>query len=84
MLEWYRVGWNHRQLMEETIMLVESALALVGRRAEVLIEGYRQFFIDARQYCVDAFVQLIDQRRVRHIDSESSNANSVTRETATA
>jgi elongation factor P--(R)-beta-lysine ligase len=46
MLEWYRVGWNHRQLMEETITLVESALAMVGRRAEVLIEGYRQFFID--------------------------------------
>jgi lysyl-tRNA synthetase class 2 len=51
MLEWYRVGWNHRQLMEETIMLVESALALVGRRAEVLIEGYRQFFID--ELCLD-------------------------------
>jgi elongation factor P--(R)-beta-lysine ligase len=46
MLEWYRVGWSHRQLMEETITLVESALAMVGRRAEVLIEGYRQFFID--------------------------------------
>ena len=46
MLEWYRVGWNHRQLMEEVITLVESALAMVGRRAEVLIEGYRQFFLD--------------------------------------
>jgi lysyl-tRNA synthetase class 2 len=46
MLEWYRVGWTHRQLMEETIALVEAALALVGRRAEVLIEGYRQLFLD--------------------------------------
>lgn len=46
MLEWYRVGWTHRQLMEETIALVEIALALVGRRAEVLIEGYRQLFLD--------------------------------------
>ena len=46
MLEWYRVGWNHRQLMEETIALVEAALATVGRRAEVLIEGYRQLFLD--------------------------------------
>lgn len=46
MLEWYRVGWNHRQLMEETIALVEAALAMVGRRAEVLIEGYRQLFLD--------------------------------------
>lgn len=46
MLEWYRVGWTHRQLMEETIALVEAALALVGRRAEILIEGYRQLFLD--------------------------------------
>lgn len=46
MLEWYRVGWTHRQLMEETIALVEASLALVGRRCEVLIEGYRQLFLD--------------------------------------
>lgn len=46
MLEWYRVGWDHRRLMQETIMLVEAALTLVGRRAEVLIENYRQFFLD--------------------------------------
>ena len=46
MLEWYRVGWDHRRLMNEVIELVEAALALQGRRAEVLIEGYRQLFID--------------------------------------
>jgi lysyl-tRNA synthetase class 2 len=46
MLEWYRVGWDHRRLMHETIELVEAALAMLGRRAEVLIEGYRQLFID--------------------------------------
>ncbi|RDS83787.1 EF-P lysine aminoacylase GenX [Dyella monticola] len=46
MLEWYRVGWNHRHLMEETIALVEAALALAGARVEVLIEGYRQLFLD--------------------------------------
>ena len=46
MLEWYRVGWDHRQLMEETIALVEAALALVGRRAEVVVESYRQLFLD--------------------------------------
>jgi len=46
MLEWYRVGWDHRRLMEETITLVEASLAMLGRRAEVLIENYRQFFID--------------------------------------
>ncbi|RDD83211.1 EF-P lysine aminoacylase GenX [Dyella tabacisoli] len=46
MLEWYRVGWDHRQLMEETIALVEAALAMMGRRAEVVIESYRQLFLD--------------------------------------
>lgn len=46
MLEWYRVGWDHRHLMEETIALVEAALALVGRRAEVVVESYRQLFLD--------------------------------------
>jgi len=46
MLEWYRVGWDHHRLMEETIELVQEALALVGRRAEVVISGYRQLFLD--------------------------------------
>lgn len=46
MLEWYRVGWDHRRLMQETIALVEAALATVGRRVEVLIESYRQLFLD--------------------------------------
>ncbi|WP_329743060.1 EF-P lysine aminoacylase EpmA [Dyella sp. A6] len=46
MLEWYRVGWDHRELMHETIDLVQAALVSEGRRAEVLIEGYRQLFLD--------------------------------------
>jgi lysyl-tRNA synthetase class 2 len=33
--------------MQETIALVEAALAMVGRRGEVLIESYRQLFLDA-------------------------------------
>jgi lysyl-tRNA synthetase class 2 len=46
MLEWYRVGWDHRRLMRETIELVELALAMAERRAEVVIESYRQLFLD--------------------------------------
>jgi lysyl-tRNA synthetase class 2 len=46
MLEWYRVGWDHRQLMRETIALVEAALAMCERRAEVLVTSYRQLFLD--------------------------------------
>ncbi|GLQ51446.1 EF-P lysine aminoacylase EpmA [Dyella flava] len=72
MLEWYRVGWTHRQLMEESITLVEAALAAVGRRAEVLIEGYRQFFID--ELGLDPLHAPIDALRAPlaryHIDPE--------------
>ncbi|MGB3269723.1 MAG: EF-P lysine aminoacylase EpmA [Rhodanobacter sp.] len=46
MLEWYRVGWDHRRLMQEAIVLVEAALALVQRRADVRITTYRQLFLD--------------------------------------
>ena len=46
MLEWYRLGWDHRRLMQETIVLVEAALALVQRRVEVRITTYRQLFLD--------------------------------------
>lgn len=35
MLEWYRVGWDHLRLAEETIALVRAALALVGREVRV-------------------------------------------------
>ena len=47
MLEWYRVGWDHRALMHETIELVEQALAMLEHRAEVVITSYRQIFLDA-------------------------------------
>ena len=46
MLEWYRIGWDHRRLMQETVALVESALTMAGRRAEVVVENYRQLFLD--------------------------------------
>lgn len=46
MLEWYRVGWDHRQLMHEVVDLVEAALAMVQRRAEIHVTSYRQIFLD--------------------------------------
>ncbi|KMM76080.1 lysyl-tRNA synthetase [Xanthomonas sp. NCPPB 1128] len=44
MLEWYRVGWDHRQLIEETVELVRTALALVGRSATPQVLSYRELF----------------------------------------
>jgi lysyl-tRNA synthetase class 2 len=46
MLEWYRVGWDHRQLMHEVVDLVEAALAMLQRRAEIHVSSYRQLFLD--------------------------------------
>jgi elongation factor P--(R)-beta-lysine ligase len=45
MLEWYRVGWDHRRLIEETVELVQTALVLTGRFVEVYKTAYRELFI---------------------------------------
>ena len=45
MLEWYRVGWDHWRLIDETIELVQAALALTGTRAEVRKSTYRDLFV---------------------------------------
>ena len=44
MLEWYRVGWDHRQLAEEAAHLVRTALALVGRAAAFEQVAYRDLY----------------------------------------
>ncbi len=44
MLEWYRLGWDHRRLLEETVELVQRALALRGRRGALLARSYRDWF----------------------------------------
>jgi elongation factor P--(R)-beta-lysine ligase len=46
MLEWYRVGWTHHQLMDETAELVKAALHLVGLRATVRDISFRQLYQD--------------------------------------
>ncbi len=44
MLEWYRLGWDHRRLIEETANLVRAALALVGRHAELSLVSYHELY----------------------------------------
>ncbi|MCD9087285.1 EF-P lysine aminoacylase EpmA [Stenotrophomonas sp. SY1] len=46
MLEWYRVGWDHHRLIEETVALVRHALAMVGRQAALRVLTYRELFIE--------------------------------------
>lgn len=47
MLEWYRVGFDHRRLMLETIELARTALALVHKQPEVRVVSYRDLYRDA-------------------------------------
>jgi lysyl-tRNA synthetase class 2 len=44
MLEWYRCGWDHRRLIDETVELVQAALALQGRTATAVVLSYRELF----------------------------------------
>lgn len=44
LLEWYRVGWDHHRLIEETAALVQQALALVGRQASMQVIDYRRLY----------------------------------------
>jgi lysyl-tRNA synthetase class 2 len=45
MLEWYRVGFDHRELAGETVELLQAALARVGREASVVRTSYRDLFL---------------------------------------
>lgn len=53
MLEWYRVGWDHRRLAEEAVDLVRTALGLVDRTATPRRVSYRELYLDALG--IDAF-----------------------------
>ena len=44
MLEWYRVGWDHQRLIDETAELINAALALVGRSAALERIAWRDLY----------------------------------------
>jgi len=44
MLEWYRLGWDHTRLIDETAALVQAALALVGRTATLSRIAYHDLY----------------------------------------
>jgi len=53
MLEWYRIGLDHRRLIDETVELVIAALGLVVKNAKVQKSTYRDLFRSTIQ--VDPF-----------------------------
>jgi lysyl-tRNA synthetase class 2 len=61
MLEWYRVGRDHRWLAHETVDLVRMALRLVGREARVVEFAYRDLF--RTQLGLDPFAATEDALR---------------------
>ncbi|QSX75656.1 EF-P lysine aminoacylase GenX [Lysobacter arenosi] len=44
MLEWYRLGWDHQRLIDETAQLVLAALELVGRTATLKRVAYHDLY----------------------------------------
>jgi elongation factor P--(R)-beta-lysine ligase len=44
MLEWYRIGWDHHRLIDESVALVQAALALVGRKADATTTTFRDLY----------------------------------------
>jgi lysyl-tRNA synthetase class 2 len=61
MLEWYRIGWDHRQLVEEASGLVRMALALVGRDAALRHVAYRDLYRE--RLGLDPFLASEDELR---------------------
>lgn len=60
MLEWYRLGWDHWRLIDETVELVQAALVLAGRgKADVEVVSYRALY--QRALGLDPFAASIDQ-----------------------
>ncbi|MGB0132274.1 EF-P lysine aminoacylase EpmA [Dokdonella sp.] len=77
MLEWYRVGWDHLRLIEETVDLVRQALNLVARKSSLASTTYRELFLDTLG--IDPFSASIDALRapLRNVDI---NAESLQRD----
>ena len=46
MLEWYRLGWDHRRLAQETADVINLGLELVGRHASLVEVRYRDLYFD--------------------------------------
>lgn len=46
MLEWYRIGWDHLRLIDETAELVRAALSLLGRESSLRVVRYRDLYCE--------------------------------------
>ena len=72
MLEWYRVGWDHHRLAEETVALVRRAGALVDRSYSLISITYRDLF--KQSLALDPFTASIESLRERLREEVSDGA----------
>lgn len=77
MLEWYRVGWDHRRLAEETVALVRLAGALVGKSYSLISMTYRELF--KYSLSLDPFTAPIEALR-EPLGSEVTNSAGLERD----
>jgi lysyl-tRNA synthetase class 2 len=61
MLEWYRIGWDHLRLIDETVELVRQCLRMVDREAGLASLTYRELFLATLD--LDPFTASIDALR---------------------
>ncbi len=71
MLEWYRVGWDHHRLIDETVALTLAALALVNRAATVDKISYRDLYrrhldLDPATATEQALISALGDTRIAH------------------
>ncbi len=66
MLEWYRVGFDHRQLADEVLSLASVAMRLVERSVQRRTTTYRDWFRDA--IALDPFTATLEQLQQAAID----------------
>ena len=59
MLEWYRLGWEHRKLADEAVALVRMALAIVGRTTTAESISYSNLY--QRELSLDPMSASVDE-----------------------
>lgn len=77
MLEWYRVGWDHMRLIDETAELVQAALSMVGHSATLQKVSFRELYL--RELGIDPLRASLEELRNAG-DGISIDAHGLTRD----
>jgi lysyl-tRNA synthetase class 2 len=78
MLEWYRVGWSHLELIEECVTLVQKVFSLRGVGLSVMRTSYRELF--QRQFGFDPHAASTEQITAAVTDKVSIDTQGLQRD----